>query len=233
MKIHRFIINTSLNQPNVFVVDPEILKQWRNVLRFQAGDKVVLCDGQGQEAMAVIESLDKTGARLTLERAVLAESEPKRQVTLYCAILKRENFEWVAQKAVEVGVQRIVPVVTERTIKKDIRADRLQKIIKEAAEQSGRGVLPILHPALSFEQALADVQAYEVGMFFDGSGPKFEPNMVQNKDSIGIFIGPEGGWSEKELQLAEKTGLHISSLGALTLRAETAAVVAAYLTCQV
>lgn len=232
MKLHRFILDINLNQADVFVVDPEIVKQWRNVLRFQVGDTVVLCDGQGSEALAAFESLDKAGARMKLERAVRVEREPQREITLYCAILKRENFEWVAQKAVEVGVRRIVPVVTERTIKKDIRADRLQKIIKEAAEQSGRGVLPTLHPAVSFEQALVDAQAYAMGIFFDGSGPTFEATTLPGNESVGIFIGPEGGWSEKELQLAEKAGLHIGSLGDLTMRAETAAIVATYLATQ-
>ncbi|MBI3255521.1 MAG: 16S rRNA (uracil(1498)-N(3))-methyltransferase [Candidatus Andersenbacteria bacterium] len=232
MKFHRFMLDINLNTPQTLVQDAEILKQWRNVLRFQVGDKVMLCDGEGQEALGVFESLDKTEARLKLERAVQVEREPRREITLYCAILKRENFEWVAQKAVEVGVRRVVPVMTERTIKKDIRVDRLQKIMKEAAEQSGRGVLPILHPSLSFEQALVNSKAYEFSMFFDGSGPKFEPTILQNRESVGIFIGPEGGWSEKELELAEKAGLLIASLGDLTLRAETAAIVATYLVSQ-
>jgi len=229
MKLHRFIIDINLEQPSAFVVDPEIVGQWRNVLRFKVGDQVMLCDGQGYEAVGTIETLDKAGAKLRLDKPVQINREPGREIILYCALLKRENFETVAQKAVEVGASRIVPIITERTIKKDVRLDRLQKIMKEAAEQSGRGVVPALHQTLVFEHALVDAKVYETGLFFDASGPQLEADMVKGKNSVAIFIGPEGGWRAKELQLAEKSGLLIVSLGPLTLRAETAAIVASYL----
>ncbi|MBI3251690.1 MAG: RNA methyltransferase [Candidatus Andersenbacteria bacterium] len=121
-----------------------------------------------------------------------------------------------------------MPVVSERTIKKDVRLGRLQKIMKEAAEQSGRGIVPALHQIVPFENAVGDAKTYEAGFLFDASGPPFEADMAKEKHSVAIFIGPEGGWSEKELHLAEKSGLFIMSLGLLTLRAETAAIVAAY-----
>lgn len=232
MKIHRFILDIPLDEPKALVIDPHILKQWRDVLRFKTGDKVLLCNGQGWEALAQFEGIDKGGARLKLAKPVQVEREPKREVTLYCSILKRENFEWVVQKAVEVGVSRIVPVLSERTVKKEIRLDRLRKIITEAAEQSGRGVLPILHEMIPLPQALLETTRSEISFLFDGSGPAFESELIRHKSSVGIFIGPEGGWSEKELELTEKSGLAIVNLGPLTLRAETAAVIATYIVTQ-
>ncbi|MBI3251689.1 MAG: 16S rRNA (uracil(1498)-N(3))-methyltransferase [Candidatus Andersenbacteria bacterium] len=96
MKLHRFILKINLEQPSALVVDPEILGQWRNVLRFKVGDRITLCDGQGREAIATFESLNKDGAKLGLDRPIQIDREPSREIILYCAILKRENFEMVA-----------------------------------------------------------------------------------------------------------------------------------------
>jgi 16S rRNA (uracil1498-N3)-methyltransferase len=229
MKLHRFILNINLEDKEAVITDPEILKQWHNVLRFQVGDEVLLCDGVRQESLARFERIHKKEARLSLEKPVHVTTEPKRLVILYCAMLKRENFEWVAQKAVEVGAGRLMPILTERTVKKDIRLDRVHKIMKEAAEQSGRGIIPLLHTPLSFKDALTHSSEYDARLLFDASGPAFESTTIQGKNVVALFIGPEGGWSEKELQMAEKSGLTTVNLGPLTLRAETAAIVATYL----
>lgn len=228
MRLHRFILDIDLDQDQALVVDPKVIQQWKNVLRLKRGNQLMIGNGQGWEAKAEIISLDKGAVRLALQKPVRVEREPQRQVTLYCAVIKRENFEWAAQKAVEVGVIRVVPVITNRTIKKDIKQERVATIMREAAEQAGRGVLPALHQPLSFAEALLDAKHNEQVFFFDASGPAFETGAVTG-ERVGAFIGPEGGWSEPELHQAESAGLNIMNLGDLTLRAETAVVVASYL----
>jgi 16S rRNA (uracil1498-N3)-methyltransferase len=149
------------------------------------------------------------------------------QVILYCSIIKRENFELMAQKATEVGVKEIVPLLSSRTIKLNIKSERVEKIIKEASEQSGRGKVPELHPPMTFKDALEHAKSNDLNLFFDPSGKIFSPLTQEKK--IGVFIGPEGGWDEDEIGLARAQNFQIVSLGKLVLRAETAAIVASFL----
>jgi len=157
------------------------------------------------------------------------ENELKRGVVLYCSILKRENFEWVIQKATEIGVSEIIPLVTQHTVKLDLKEERLKKIIQEAAEQSGRSVLPTLQIAMGFEQAIQEAVLRGISLFFDVLGKEFDKKILKNEDRVNIFIGPEGGWSELEIEIAKKNKFNFVNLGGFTLRAETAAVVASYL----
>ena len=87
---------------------------------------------------------------------------------------KKENFELVVQKAVEIGVKEIIPIITKRTVKLNLKYDRLEKIIKEAAEQSGRGILPILRKAMDFKKAIEEAEQNNINLFFDISGKKFQ-----------------------------------------------------------
>ncbi len=226
MRLHRFIGQFDLDNGELLVTDNELLNQWRNVLRLKTGDKLILCDGAGREAEAVISDMSKDGIRLMIESVDTPEREPHKKASLFCAVLKRENFELVVQKATELGISRIVPLLTERTIKTGFNRDRLEKIIKEASEQSGRSTLPELSEPLSFEKALETVIPQET-IVFDLSGENTRTYNLETKTSF--FIGPEGGFSDKEVALARDKGVAIASLGSLTLRGETAAIVASYL----
>lgn len=227
MKIHRFILEIDINQKHISINDEEFVNQIRNVLRFKKDDQIILCDGKGSEATAIITSAGKDAVEVEISSIVKNENEPEKHVVLYCAILKKENFELVIQKAVEVGVKEIVPLLTKRTVKLDLKYDRLQKIIKEAAEQSGRGVVPTLHQAQELEAALQNAKNNSANFFFDQSGEVLKKPEDSHK-SIGIFIGPEGGWEDSEIELAKKHQCKIVTLGNLTLRAETAAIVASF-----
>ncbi|OGI98614.1 hypothetical protein A3H53_01195 [Candidatus Nomurabacteria bacterium RIFCSPLOWO2_02_FULL_40_10] len=229
MKIHRFIINKDLVEGRLEVVDNELFNQLKNVLRLGVGSKVSLADSKGREALAEIKGFKKGSIELQLQEAFRNDKEPAREVTLYCSVLKRENFELVVQKATEVGVKRIFPLVAERTVKLNLKMERLQKIIKEAAEQSGRAVVPILYEPVSFKGAVTHAKENSLNLFFDISGVSLKKNLGAQKNSIGVFIGPEGGWTAKELESARESKFEIVSLGKLTLRAETAAIVASYI----
>ncbi len=220
MKIHRFIGQ---------IEDANITKQIRNVLKLKPGEQVILSDGKGHDALLeLIEVGNDIKYKIikNLEPAV-----PTRKVNLYLAILKKENFELAVQKAVECGVSSITPVITERTIKTGLNMKRLEKIILEASEQSGRSVVPALSPILNFSPALAFGSAAEEKTIFDPEGEAYAPDTVRvaSAKSASIFIGPEGGFTDKEIKEAESSGYTVSSLGPLTLRGETAAIVATYL----
>lgn len=227
MKLHRFIGEFDLSAEHLIVQDAKLALQLSRVLRLKSGDKVVLCDGKGAEAQAVVRSLRPMSVSFNLEKLEVSGVETSRIVALYCSILKRENFELVAQKATEIGVRRIVPIITARTVKQDLKAERLTKIILEAAEQSGRVLLPALEAPISFKEALEQGRASDQALFFHPSGKEM-CEQKQTGTSYALYIGPEGGWDDAEVDLAKKAGCAILSLGSLILRAETAALVATY-----
>lgn len=236
MRYNRFISNFDLSQKTLQIFDRDFLHQLKNVLRLNVGQEIILVDGRGQEAAAKIMEYSQDFVAAEILAVKQNQNEPVRRVVLYCAVLKKENFELVAQKATEVGVSEIVPIITEHTVKTGLKYDRLRKIIKEAAEQSDRGIMPVLREAIDFGEAIVSAKINSANLLFDPSGAKFWISDIQNLAPdehvrVGIFIGSEGGWSEQEMQEAEETGFKIVSLGKLTLRAETAAIVAAYLAC--
>lgn len=231
MKIHRFIGSFNL-QPGIFLLkDEDITRQINKVLRLKQGEKIILCDGKGNEAQAKIISIQKNQIKLQLNALTLLK--PSRvQITLYCAALKRENFDWVVQKSTEVGVTTIIPILTERTVKQNLNLARLEKIAKEAAEQSGRSFVTEVRSPLALSEAFNQAKNNQLNLIFElGALPL--SNQKVDHQTIGIFIGPEGGWTETEIQTAQKSGIQIAGLGKLTLRAETAAIVASYLACNI
>lgn len=227
MRLHRFFVQVDLSAHEVLIQNPEILSQWRTVLRLGTGDSVILCDGRGTEAEAVIHSMDKKEAVLSVTSTDTPRREPQTQTTLYAALLRRENFELVAQKATELGISRIVPILTTRTVKTGFNRVRLEKIITEACEQSGRTTLPVLSEPLAFPDALADCTP-EASALLDLTGEDIGSATLP-KNIHACFIGPEGGFTEEEVSAARAHGLTIAKLGALTLRGETAGIVASFL----
>lgn len=239
MKIYRFIGNFNLELGQAKILDAEIIHKAKNVLRLNIGEKIILGDGKNNEATAEIIGFGKN----FIEADVLEIKENKNESPvcgiLYCSILKRENFEWVVQKATECGIKEIVPVISSRTVKFGIKEDRFRKIILEAGEQSGRGELPALGAPLNFIEALKNAEQNDLNLFFEMGYPALSPEDMNGLEAkrIGIFIGPEGGWGEEELmtikiKAKEDKKFKLVGLGKLTLRAETAAVVASWLMAQ-
>jgi 16S rRNA (uracil1498-N3)-methyltransferase len=142
--------------------------------------------------------------------------------------LKKSNFELVVQKATEIGVGEIVPILCKNTVKTGLNLKRLEKIAKEAAEQSKRVTLPKIEKILSFKEAIEKARNFDLKILFDISGknPSFLKRKVKN---VAIFIGPEGGWDKSEIELAKKENFEILNLGKLNLRSETAAIVSSFL----
>ena len=230
MRLHRFIGPYDLLQKEVVVSDPAVIAQWRTVLRLRSADTVILCDGAGNEAEATLLSIEPKEAVLAITRRTYTTRLPKKTVTLYLSLLRRENFELSVQKATEIGISTIVPVISSRTVKTGYNRTRLEKIILEASEQSGRTTLPVLAEAISLPEAL-ESRSGAFSVLFDLSG-SILPAEFTSSESVDIFVGPEGGFTDEEVSLAKEHGCVIGTLGELVLRAETAAIAATFLACR-
>lgn len=226
MKCHRFIGDFDLRQSTLSLQEAGIVHQMTKVLKLKPKEEIILCDGKGGESHATIERIEKNTVTVALHDQNIINNIDRRQVTLYCAVLKRENFELVAQKCTELGLYRLVPIITRRTVKQKTNLDRIKKIMHEASEQSGRGYLPELSEIMDFDAALEDCRTNEINIIYEVNAQERANN--RKPRSIGIFIGPEGGWEPAEIEQAQRCGLKQGSLGELTLRAETAAIIGTF-----
>lgn len=230
--MHRFFVNHELDTELLTLTNRDQLHQIRDVLNLQPSEQIIIVPSDGVELVCEIVSIDKKAVIVGVLEKRASKAEPKRAVTLYCAVLKRDHFELVVQKAVEVGVTRIVPLITERTVKLGTNRDRILKIILEAAEQSGRTVLPMIDEPTSFKKIVQENPNNETRFFFDFADKQFSATDIGKTKNVGLFIGPEGGWTEAEQVLASETGCVTRSLGSTVLRGETAAIVATYIATQ-
>jgi 16S rRNA (uracil1498-N3)-methyltransferase len=218
-------------------LEAEEARHLREVLRLKPGDHVYVFDGAGREFQCSVESARRDLAQLS----VLAEVSPARpesplQLTLAVALLKSDKFDLVVQKATELGVARVVPVMTKLA---DIRlrdesdaekrVTRWRRIALEAAKQSGRAVVPEIVAPISFAELVSGgISAEESGvMFTEREGASLESitqGAVDDIRSITALVGSEGGWTDAELAEAKAAGWQLVTLGGRTLRAETAAI---------
>jgi 16S rRNA (uracil1498-N3)-methyltransferase len=231
MKIHRFIVDSDFTAPVFEIPDREVARQMRSVLKLKVGEMIILGNGRLDEAQCRISALGLKGVEVEVVSHSRNHNEFRTQVVLFCAILKKDNFDLVVQKATEVGVTEVYPVISKRTVKLEVNVERLAKVAKEAAEQSGRGFVPVIHDPVKFSEALLYAAPNDVNYFFEQGAPPFDRGVLRMRDMnrVGVFIGTEGGWDETEVAAAKKNYFHVASLGNLTLRAETAAIIATYL----
>lgn len=218
-------------QDAIAILDEDLLHQIHRVLRMRKGDSCILLDGTGCEFECNVELVEPKSAIFRIVGKQKNQSEPNVFVTLFQAMPKKmELFELVLQKGTEIGVSQFVPLVTKHTEREDFpKRDRLERILKEAAEQSERGKIPTLSETISFNSAIAETPTLRILLHSRGNFPAlatFLPE-INSKKSCEIFIGPEGGFSEEEVESAQKNGIRIASLGNRILRTETAGVVAA------
>ena len=203
-------------------------------LRMKQGDGLVLCDGNGGEAVCKIASLCPESVILDVAERRKSLAEPKTRVTLYQAIPKSDKLEYIVQKAVELGAYRIVPVLTSRCISRPDeksaakKLERLRKIAAEAAKQSGRGIVPQVGGVLNFKNAVEEMSTAALPIFFfERAEYPLRGCMEKYKGGdIAVMVGSEGGFSDEEAAFAEEKGLFSASLGPRILRCETAPVAA-------
>ena len=227
--MHRFYVPPAAISHREATIQGESARQIARVLRLQIGDTVCLFDGSGDEYVVRLTSLGRDEARAEVVDRRAGQAEPAARVTLFLALLnKPDKFEWALQKCTEVGASSFVPLLSERTIARPpnhSRYERWSRIIQEAAEQSGRTLLPSLEPAQPFAQAIARASSGNAIIpTLDSITPL--ARVVEPAANLSIFVGPEGGFTPEEVAAASSAGIVRVTLGPRTLRAETAAVVA-------
>ncbi len=205
------------------ITDVKLLHQWRNVLRLKVGGEVLLFDGFGLDHLCELIALDRHEAICLIRGSTPNEVIARRELYLFVSLLRKDRFEWLLEKATELGVSRMRPVITDRSEVKEFNLARARDIMKEAAEQSGRGNLPALYEPMELQNVFKEYQHLKT-IAFDPHGTPFKKYEFDTEERIGAFIGPEGGWSARELELFQQEKIPMRSLGFSTLRAETAAV---------
>src|SRR3989344_6874031 len=224
MRLHRFFVEERIAPDDRLVItDEKLLHQWRNVLRLKTGNEVILFDGFGLDHRCELASLDRKEAICVVRESIKNNVVPAREFFLFTALIRRDRFEWLLEKATELGVSHIRPLVADRSEIKQFNLERAKDILKEAAEQSGRGSLPAIYEPMELQNVFKEY-TYFKSMAFDPHGEPFRKTDWEKEEKLGAFIGPEGGWSARELELFREQKIPVYSLGLSTLRAETAAV---------
>ncbi len=235
--MHRFFVPPHSIKESRVVLRGTIVHQIRDVLRMRPGDDIVLLDNSGWAQRAELVTIDRDAVRGRVVEKWKLETEPQTRITLYQGLLKGQKFEWVLQKGTEIGIIAFVPVMAARCVISTVndvsaaRVERWERIIVEAAEQAGRAALPHLSNAIMLPHACE--QAGRAGLAlipWEGErsrGLREALQDVPKSKEIGLFIGPEGGFTEEEIATAQERGVIPVSLGPRILRAETAGLVAA------
>lgn len=226
MRLHRFYISKNIGDSLDFSIDSyELSNQLRKVFRYKTGDSVILFDNSGFEYVANIADFEKDIVKFEIIEKTDKRDLIGKNTILFSSLVKKDTFEWIAEKATELGISEIYPVVSERSEKKNINEERLNKIVIEASEQCGRVTIPKINKIVSLSEVIDFVKnnnikavAYHTETTRTDSSSLFD----------AVFIGPEGGYTEKEIKLFEESNISVCSLGKLTLRSETAVIVALY-----
>lgn len=227
MKIHRFIARVERVGNNYFITKPDIVFQMFTVLKLKPGETIIITDGKGKEESFEIKAIKKTQVEVQKKESMKKNTQESTPLHAYVSILKKDNFELAVQKMTELGITDITPVLSDRTVKTGYNKERLEKIITEAIEQSGQSILPILHTELSLIEAIEDATIrHQTVICFDE--PEEQKTLDLKNTSTAFFVGPEGGWTPKEIKLFKQNNVQCVSLGNTTLRGETAAIVGTF-----
>lgn len=211
-----------------------------NVLRIQKGKKLTLTDGAGWEYIASVEDYSNDEITLLILDKSANSSEPKLEISLFQGIPKGSKMETIVQKSVELGVNEIVPVFMERTIVQDKgnfskKIDRWQKISDEAVKQAKRGYIPKVENPMTFDKAVKELFNKELVVFpYENEENRTIKDFLklakkskgENIRTLGIIIGPEGGFSPREVEELKARGGEPVTLGSTVLRTETAGIAA-------
>ena len=228
----RFFVNGPLAVGETTVIDSADARHIAGALRMAVGESLTLCDGNGTDYAATITAIGKDAVTVSVDNAAPNATEPSLAVTLYMGMPKGDKLEFVIQKAVELGVTKVVPVVTARSIVRVSGKDaekkqvRLQRIAAEAAGQCGRGIIPTVYAPIDFKTALARLKEERVLLCYEGGGAPIGTLVTPDDTAVSLVIGPEGGFAPEEVEAIKTLGGQIATLGPRILRCETAPLAA-------
>lgn len=227
-----FIRDYDLSVGKIAYILGEDARHIKKSLRIKNGENIIVCDGLGKDYIANVDGMENDAVLVKITEEFHKNGEPNFKVNLYTAITKGEGFEYAIKKCIEAGVNSINPIITERTIvnipdsKVDKKAERWNKIAEEAAKQSGRSLIPNVAFPQKFETVLEKLDPNELSIicYVEEDTISLKEVFKKNSDSkaINIFIGPEGGFTDKEWKSAVSKGTVSVTLGKRILKAETA-----------
>lgn len=229
-----FVDKAAKNNGRYFITGAD-LNHIKNVLRMKIGDEfLVSCDGKSD--LCSLESYEGETAIAQIVEENYSDNELPIKIHLYQGLPKSDKMELIIQKCVELGVTDITPVEMSRCVvkleekKKQSKQMRWQAIAESAAKQSKRNIIPIVHAAIPFSRAIQSAEnSIKLIPYENEDGMKSTVSAlksIKRNMSVAVFIGPEGGFDEKEIELAGQNGGEIISLGKRILRTETAAITA-------
>ena len=224
---HRFFLPSDSLASDDVSFPPDLSHQIARVLRLDPGDEVIVLDGSGVEATVCLETVRPIATGKVVARAP-SVTEPATPVVLYMGLLKAAKLEMVLQKGTEIGLVGFVPMVTARSVAGEpsaSRQKRFEAIVREAAEQSRRGMLPFVAPPIPFAEAVRSAAGTSL-LLWEEEEQTHLMNAPLKEHPVSLFVGPEGGFTTEEAALAREAGMQIVTLGPRILRAETAGIVA-------
>lgn len=232
----RFFVSTGqIGNGNIHITGSDV-KHITKVLRLRTGDKLTAVDGQGTEYEAQITESNVTEIICQIVAQKEVNREAPLKVTLVQGLPKGDKMELIIQKCTEIGVAEIIPVATERAVvqldaaKAVKRRERWQRVAEEAAKQAGRTVVPVVKDVTTLADVMAGISAEALAIMpweaETSLGLKEILSQYASKQEVYIFIGPEGGFAQAEVELARRHGLHIVTMGPRIMRTETAGMVA-------
>lgn len=228
----RFFLSSGAPENGTFIITGDDAKHISFSLRMRRGEHLVVCDGEGTDYDCEITDMDGQQVVLTILRAQPTVTESPVKIRLYQSVPKGDKFEYIVQKAVELGVSEIVPVYSSRCIVKpdakseEKRIARLGRIAEEAAKQCGRGIIPRVLPHMRYADAVKNCGENAFVCYEDEKAFSLKTYLQDFSEkggkTLAFFVGPEGGYAAEEIALAAEYGIASVKLGARILRSETA-----------
>lgn len=226
MRVSRLYVSAPLNAGGRIELDDDAAHYVRNVLRLKQDQTIVLFNGQSGEYLGRFSEVSRKTVRVEIEQFIDRDVESPLAVTLGLGISRGDRMDWAVQKAVELGVTQLTPLVTERCVikfnddKKQQRLQHWQHIVQHAAEQSGRTRLPEINEIADLPVWINDRRGLRV--FLDPYAEKALADLQPENQQVTLLSGPEGGFSDRERQIAKAAGFIPVRMGARILRTETA-----------
>lgn len=229
---HFFVTPSQVGNGYIFIEGQDV-NHMKNVLRMKPGEELTVSDGDNRKFLCAVDRYEEGQAVLKICREEMSDTELASRICLFQGLPKQDKMELIVQKAVELGVSQVVPVMTRRSVvrldeKKAARkVERWQSIAGSASKQAGRGYIPKVAPVAGFREALRQASAMDVLLIpYELAEGMQETKRVISSivpgQSVGVFIGPEGGFEREEVELAVEAGAVPITLGRRILRTETA-----------
>ena len=229
MEIRRFFVPNEAAYDNKIIIEGEQFTHMVKVLRYKVGYELIICLNDGLDYKCTLMKINKDSAEARIDVVERNEAMPNCNITLYQALPKGDKLDLITQKCVELGVYKIQPFLSKYTNETKFNKQRLEKIGQEACKQCGRAKLPVIGDLKTFDEIIEEAKNEEILIMpYEHAqvGKLSNIKGIKSAKSIGIIIGSEGGFSEDEVEKANKNKAKIISLGKRILRCETAAIVA-------